>query len=203
MRLFKRGTEKPIEIFVALFIILAVAMLLLKMMRDQTAGSEKQLKDAQRQQAMQDYTQAAQKSCTELCDQARDTGCSPKAVARYCLAKYHAPYLAVEQYGYDIDRNYEFNELAVEDVGFAICETNVYCSQMTLPPCGCKGGLTMERCIKELCDYYMDAKLDAAGQIGKNIVFGECSTPAGMQKWTTIHDINTADGLGLVDCPTP
>ena len=55
----KRGTEKPIEIFVALFIILAVAMLLLKMMRDQTAGSEKQLKDAQRQQAMADYTQAA------------------------------------------------------------------------------------------------------------------------------------------------
>jgi hypothetical protein len=199
MRLFKRGTEKPIEIFVALFIILAVAMLLLKMMRDQTAGSEKQLKDAQRQQAMADYTQAAQKACTELCDQARDTGCSPKAVARYCLAKYHAPYLAVEQYGYDVDRNYEFNELSVEDVGFAVCETNIYCSQMTLPPCGCKGGLTMERCVKELCDYYASVGISPADQLSKNIAFGSCSTPAGMVKWIDKLDLN-ADGI-MPDCP--
>ena len=91
MRRSKRGTEKPIEIFVALFIILAVAMLLLKMMRDQTSGSEKQLRDAQRQQAMEDYTQAAQKSCNELCDNARDTGCSLKSVARYCLATCCSP----------------------------------------------------------------------------------------------------------------
>jgi len=135
MRRSKKGTEKPIEIFVALFIILAVAMLLLKMMRDQTAGSEKQLKDAQRQQAMDDYVQSAQKSCNELCSQARDSGCSPKAMARFCLATYQGHYLGVAQEGYDVNLDNEFSESAIDDAGEEMCETHVYCSQNTFGEC--------------------------------------------------------------------
>jgi len=161
---------------------LAVAMLLLKMMRDQTEGSQEALSDAQRQQAMGDYTQSAQKTCSDLCNDAKDAGCSARTIARYCLARYHGRLSGVEQAGFDINKDYNINgETPVSDIGYSFCEHNIYCSQMTEPPCGCKGGLTMKRCVEELCKYYDSEGMDlasATSEITNNIVWGTCANPA-------------------------
>jgi len=42
-RMNRRGTEKPIEIFVALFVILAVALVMLKLFQGQITEKQAQL----------------------------------------------------------------------------------------------------------------------------------------------------------------
>lgn len=179
-KLDKRGTEKPIEIFVALFIILAVAMLLLKMMRDQTRSSQDELEKQKRKEAMEAYKTDAQNWCDDLCNDAKQNGCNTKDMAKFCLEKYKGELGSVQTSGFDINGNYEIDSTAVDDVGVLICEENIYCSQETKPKCNCKGGLDMKACIKVLCDHF--AELDpatAAAQVQSRITFGDCEAPAG------------------------
>jgi hypothetical protein len=184
-KLDKRGTEKPIEIFVALFIILAVAMLLLKMMRDQTRSSQDELEKQKRKEAMEAYKTDAQNRCDDLCNDAKQNGCNVKDVARFCLEKYKGELSSVPIQGFDINGNNEIDAAAIDDVGVLICEDNVYCSQETTPKCPCKGGLDMKTCIKVLCDHFTELDpATAPAQVQSRIDFGECDVDAAAtNKW--------------------
>ena len=85
----KRGTEKPIEIFVALFVILAVALVMLKLFQSQITEKQKQLSDFEQEQRAQELRQKVQLHCQSKCTEASNNGCSLQALAALCLSGSH------------------------------------------------------------------------------------------------------------------
>ena len=63
----KKGTEKPIEIFIALFVILAVAMVLLKMFGGQITSKQKELKEIADQNRLDQMRKDIKSFCNGKC----------------------------------------------------------------------------------------------------------------------------------------
>ena len=77
----KKATEKPIEIFIALFIILAVAMVILKMFSGQIASKQQQLGELEQAQRVQQERQEATQFCNERCVDVSAGDCSKERQA--------------------------------------------------------------------------------------------------------------------------
>lgn len=141
---YKKGSEKPIEIFVALFVILAVAMVLLRMFSGQIADKGAQLEDfAERQNA--------EALCTEVCSNAKTNGCRTEDLIRFCTKNFRL----------DLDQNSELGEN--NEFPTALCEDKIYCPLVSSCSCGTK--LSMSACIELTKKFYEESENINSNQI--------------------------------------
>jgi hypothetical protein len=133
----KRGTDKPIEIFIALFVILAVAMVILKMFSSQIEQKKNEMEvEQQKQKAIQ-----AQEDLNSFCD----TKCSAamrtlKDKVTFCTSYY--PDMI------DINKNSIADYTMALDNIQGYCEDRIYCAAFR--PCG---SLDIKNCKQLVCDY--------------------------------------------------
>jgi hypothetical protein len=158
----KKGTEKPIEIFIALFVILAVAMVLLKMFGGQIASKQKELKQMSDQNALEQMRRDIKTFCSSRCADIE----SNMDKLTYCKTKYNQE-TDLNNNGIPNDFNEEFSIVGV-------CEDAIYCAVVD----ECKG-LTMSTCSQLLCSYFeteMDlSSSEASERLKKFIQPGTCS----------------------------
>lgn len=140
----KKATEKPIEIFVALFIILAVSMVLLKLFNQQISEKSIELKKIQQQAELKQAKGDARLDCNEECSTATQDGCSLRAQARFCLKQARA----LDLNGDGVTTGHNTDLLAT----IGICENRINCAQYV--ECKCGVPLTMIECKKVLCNYW-------------------------------------------------
>lgn len=176
MKLFRKGTDKPIEIFVALFIILAVAMVILQMFSGQISAKTKELKSIEQATTLKRVVGEAKQFCQEKCTNALENDCADQHRAQFCITAIAG--------GLDMDGDGvvsgvdEYNEELLGGIG--VCEDRVYCPQLT--KCTCKQELTMEQCKTIVCKYWSErgvvaTSLDATLQ--QYFRPGECISGAG------------------------
>ncbi len=130
----KKGTEKPIEIFVALFVILAVALLMLRLFQTQITDQQQELDQFQRESKLQNLKQEAITHCQTQCSRASSDGCSLRSLAQLCIS-----------YGSDRIRPPDFLDLNLDGtmnmdtgllVGVGVCEDEVPCHALISTCCG-------------------------------------------------------------------
>lgn len=140
----KRGTEKPIEIFVALFIILAVAMVMLKMFKGQITEKSTEMQEMSRQSELEQAVDDAQLECKSACSEAAQADCSLKSKAAFCLRR-------LDPLDLDGDRS---TSGVNSDVlgGLSMCEDAIYCPMFI--ECMCGEPLDMVACEHVLCQYW-------------------------------------------------
>ena len=121
----RKGTEKPIEIFVALFIILAVALVMLKLFQSQISEKQKELADVQQEQQAKELRDKLQLSCQEKCTQASNNGCSTASLASLCI---HGSRQVLGEDKYiDLNNNKKKDYDTTLLAGIGVCEERIYC----------------------------------------------------------------------------
>lgn len=134
MKLFKKGSDKPIEIFVSLFLILAVAMVLLKMFSGQVADKGNELSEYSEKQT-------AIATCEQSCSDVKANKCRPEDQIRFCTKKFSLDYNHDSVLGVNDD-----------DFTFPFCEDSIYCPIVT--DCSCGVDLTFANCKIIMQRYY-------------------------------------------------
>lgn len=168
----KKGSEKPIEIFVALFVVLAVAMVLLRMFSGQIATEGQRLSDfASRQEA--------EATCVEVCSSAKTNSCRVEDLVRYCTTNFVL----------DWDRDSEIG--LNNDFPTTMCEDKIYCPLVS--ECTCGRNLNMQTCIEITRNYFTSngfPNVDSLMLQRFNFTDGACpSTPS--TAWTELFPITT------------
>jgi hypothetical protein len=147
MRLWsKRGTDKPIEIFIALFVILAVAMVILKMFSSQIEEKRKEMETQQQEERARMAQADLDTFCATKCSNAFK---SLKDKVTFCTSYYQGEI--------DINKNSMPDYTMLIDNIQGYCEDRIYCS--AYKPCGSLDVLT---CKKIVCDY-MDRQMEVSG----------------------------------------
>ena len=165
----KKGTDKPIEIFVALFIILAVAMVILKMFSGQIQDKTKELQKIEQREKFQQAKGDAKRECDEICTAALQNDCNPQQKAQFCQHKLLD--------GLDVNMDGDKKDYT-EDLlsGIGACEDTIYCPQVT--SCQCQGSLAMIDCVDILYSYYTSemgiTHSEACDLLFSRIVEGSC-----------------------------
>lgn len=139
----QRGMEMAIQIFIVLFVLLAVSMLVLQLVSTQFTQNETQLKDVQKKAAFDQKLKTNMVTCDSLC-----TGTEAQLVS-YCMT------------------TFDFREgtIPLQDdkkylPGIGVCDDRVYCNQITTCGSG-TSELTMEKCKAILCAYWKNQFNDA------------------------------------------
>ena len=180
LALNKKGSEKPIEIFIALFVILAVALVLLKMFQGQISDKTKELKDLEAERKLDEMTTKAKEKCDMLCSR----GSSLTDRARFCMRQVTSD---IDGIGVDFNNN-ELLDDAVTNLlpGQVACEDAIYCPHVTQ----CGPIRTMKDCIPILCNSFVKSGFDAeqaTTRLKELIEPGTCSAGADAQyHWYTI-----------------
>jgi hypothetical protein len=133
----KRGTDKPIEIFIALFVILAVAMVILKMFSSQIEQKRQEMETQQQEERAKMAKADLDAYCDSLCSNAQR---SLKDKVSYCTSYYRG--------SIDINKNSVADYTDALDNIQGYCEDRIYCAAYR--PCG---SLDMRTCKKITCDY--------------------------------------------------
>jgi hypothetical protein len=156
----KKGTEKPIEIFLALFIILAVSMVMLKLFQSQIQDKTKEMKDVAREteleQAIEDATLLCQRKCTDAIQEQ----CSAKSVVTYCVQKLtgNSAGITDDDLKY-LDLNKDgMNTFQTSTAYTGVCEDAVFCPYVYT--CICGQELTADYCHKVMCKFWKNSGLD-------------------------------------------
>jgi hypothetical protein len=152
MRIFasKRGTDKPIEIFIALFVILAVAMVILKMFSTQIEEKRKEMEEQQQQERIRMAEQDLKSFCATKCSDAHK---SLKNKVTFCLSYYPKEV--------DINMNSMADYTDKLDNVQGFCEDRVYCA--AYDPCG---SLDVKTCKSIVCEY-LGTNMGVTGDIDK------------------------------------
>ncbi len=174
MRWNRKGTDKPIEIFIALFIILAIAMLMLRMFADQLREKTDQLKRQEYRDKLEQAKREAEQGCSKACTKTLSKDCSQKALAEYCIAKIEG--------GLDVNIDNDKDDYVKPTAshGFLLsggtCEDTVYCREIW--PCTeCERNLNLENCVKITCNWLKDSGMDATSAFlaaDEYFAFGDC-----------------------------
>ncbi len=169
MRLFnKKGTEKPIEIFIALFIILAVSMVMLKMFQSQIKSKTADMQEYDQETALAQAKDEATNLCKAACTRANDDDCTDRAKAAYCIKK-------LDSLDLDGDlQNSGFDESFLGGMG--ICEDAIYCPHVL--DCTCGVILDFENCKKILVRYWGSAGINGAdcdSKLTDTYIKGSCT----------------------------
>jgi hypothetical protein len=167
----KKGTEKPIEIFVALFVILAVALVMLKLFQNQITQKQTELQTAQEEGKQKELMQKAVAQCQDKCLQASNTDCSIQSLASLCLS-YGSDALGSMEY-LDLNSNGKKDVDNTLIPGIGVCEDKVPCHAL-ISSC-CSTQISALGCKKILEDFWKDR-----GFTPKNI---NCSIKS-LVKWT-------------------
>ncbi len=141
----KKGVG-ALEIIFGMFILIIVVLVLIRMFTAIVTPKKIQEQLVNFESAYQ--ITAEQASCSQLCDNYQDSGCSRRAAASYCLKKINIDISGDKRPGEPYRGNYVNN--------IPYCEDGLYCFHINDCSCG-NYKLTPERCIRILCDYY---KLD-------------------------------------------
>lgn len=171
-KLFKNkdGSDKPIEIFVALFIILAVAMILLKMFSGQVADKSNELNELSK-------SEAAKTLCGDKCSAAKGNNCRDEDLIAYCVSNFKL----------DINKD---KTLAEYDSGaFKLCEDKIYCPLVN--KCECGADLTMAKCLDITKKYYQaNGILLTTVGLKYSYTAGACSAPGtDLLVWTNLYNL--------------
>ncbi|RME52912.1 hypothetical protein D6783_03430 [Candidatus Woesearchaeota archaeon] len=194
----KKGTDKPIEIFIALFIILAIAMLMLRMFSDQLKEKTNELKRQEQKARLDQQKQDALNECNDVCSRVTSNGCDEQSQVSFCLHKIGA--------GIDLNANGEIrSDEYGEEYAFGACETNVYCPLVTrCDTCG--RNLDFKTCFQLVCQFFKDqitgpnATTRVALEMFDRYEFGECLTPeekANKLTWDTALIPEVSSCLGI------
>ncbi len=159
---FKKGSEKPIEIFIALFVVLAVAMVLLQMFGGQITAKQEELKtlsdENKLKQARQDVEDYCKQQCANI-DSNLDT-------VTYCKTKYNKEL--------DLNNNDLYNDYNTDYSIVGVCEDSIYCAAVY----ECKE-LNMKTCSEILCNYFEDewdlSESEASEKLLEFIEPGSCN----------------------------
>jgi len=174
LALNKKGSEKPIEIFIALFVILAVALVLLKMFQGQISDKTKELKDLEAERKLDEMTTKAKSQCDTLCSR----GDSLNDRARFCMRQITSD---LDGIGVDLNNN-ELLDDAVTNLlpGQVACEDAIYCPHVTT----CGPIRTMNDCIPILCNSFVKSGFtaeQATTRLQELVQPGTCSAGADAQ----------------------
>lgn len=153
----RRGTEKPIEIFVALFVILAVALVMLKLFQSQITEKQKELADVQQEQQFREMKDKVTLHCQSKCTDASNNGCSQQSLAALCMGS--SAQVLDEGDFLDLDQNNEMN-FNFESLAVGVCEDRVYCFNV-IDQC-CNRKITPTNCIQLLTNLWTEQGHDAA-----------------------------------------
>jgi hypothetical protein len=203
----KKGTEKPIEIFVALFVILAVALVMLKLFQNQITQKQTELQTVQEEGKQKELYQTALSYCQDKCLQASNNDCSFQSLASLCLAygtdKINSPdYLDLNS-----DGKKGLDKTLIPGVG--VCEDKVPCHAM-LESC-CSTQLTATNCQNILTQFWDENQGFDDTQINCTVMNlvewddGACPNPEGITWYSqgspSFEDrSNTAEGYTPGTC---
>ncbi len=172
----RRGTEKPIEIFVALFIILAVALVMIKLFEGQIAHRQDELALTQQEQQAQGLREKVELSCEQKCTDAGNNGCSLASLASLCV--YGSRDILGNGQFVDLnnDRLDDYDTTLLAGVG--VCEDRLYCFQM-MSSC-CTKEISARSCRSILRDYWTSTGVissddELQGRLAQLVPAGECS----------------------------
>jgi hypothetical protein len=146
----KRGTDKPIEIFIALFVILAVAMVILKMFSSQIEEKRKEMETQQQEERSRLAQADLDTFCATQCSNAYK---SLKDKVTYCTSYYHGEI--------DINKNSMPDYTMMIDNIQGYCEDRIYCA--AYKPCG---SLDLRTCKKIVCDF-MSTNMGISDDVSK------------------------------------
>jgi hypothetical protein len=167
----KKGTDKPIEIFIALFIILAIAMLMLRMFSDQLKDKTDELRKAEYKQKMESAKKDAESKCSDKCTETMSSGCDERSLAKYCIAKVPGGL----DLNYDGDTEDYVDATNSEEL-MGKCESNIYCTEVkSCSECG--KSLNVKKCTEIVCKFLISSGLDpetASLRAQEAFNFGDC-----------------------------
>jgi hypothetical protein len=176
----RKGTEKPIEIFVALFVILAIGLFMLKFFQYQLVEQENQLAGVALQFESRELTHKVQLACEQKCVDASNNGCSIASLASLCMTGSHNV-LGQGQY-LDLDNDGTLGEDVTLLAGIGVCEDHVYCFHL-LNSC-CSQRISPETCKTILTSYWQSKGLSADQLLRSTVPAGTCATTqAGVKRW--------------------
>jgi hypothetical protein len=161
----RKGTEKPIEIFVALFIILAVALVMLKLFQSQIADKQKELADVQQEQKAQDLKNKLTLSCQQKCTDASNQGCSLASLASLCSFGSKNILGPNEFADLNNDKMLDYDTTLLAGVG--VCEDRVYCFNV-MSSC-CSREINAQTCKVILERYWTEKGLDTDEMFTKQL----------------------------------
>ncbi len=134
----QKGMEMAIQIFIVLFVLLAVSMLVLQLVSTQFTEQESKLKDVQRKAAFDQQMSKNRSECESLCNMG-----TLEEKAKFCIKNFN------------FSQDETLSNYNQEDfiAGVGVCEDRVYCNMITT----CKSGnqvLDMQTCKIILCNYW-------------------------------------------------
>ncbi len=190
----KKGTEKPIEIFIALFIILAVSMVMLKMFQSQIKSKTADMQEYDQETALEQARDEATNICKTECTRANDNGCSLRAKAAYCIKKLDS----LDLNGDLQTGGYDENLMG----GIGVCEDAILCPHVQTCTCGVE--LNIAECSKVLCDHFtgnldLDAGGTGNGAADKVLEVwnpGSCNTSSSSM-WTKVYTFGSGTSKGI------
>lgn len=180
----RKGTEKPIEIFVALFIILAVALVMLKLFQSQIADKQKELSDVQQEQVNKEMLQKVRQACSDKCVEASNNQCNPAALASLCM--YSSDKVIGDGSFIDLnnDKNDDMDTTLLAGVG--VCEDRIYCFHL-INSC-CAREISAKSCKTILTSYWQSKGFtNPAALLASNVNAGTCADPNNM-RWDKLAD---------------
>jgi hypothetical protein len=178
----RKGTEKPIEIFVALFIILAVALVMLKLFQSQIADKQKELSDVQQEQVNKEMLQKVRQACSDKCVEASNNQCNPAALASLCM--YSSDKVIGNNFiDLNNDKNNDMDTTLLAGVG--VCEDRIYCFHL-INSC-CAREISAKSCKSILLSYWQSKGFtDPNSLLSSNVNAGACaSSPS---RWDQLSD---------------
>ena len=191
----KRGTEKPIEIFVALFLILAVALVMLKLFQNQITQKQTELQAVQEEGKQKELYQSALSYCQDKCLQASNNDCSYQSLASLCLAYGSAAIDDPDYLDLNLDGKKGIDSSLIPGVG--VCEDRVPCHAL-IDSC-CSTQLTAASCKNILVGFWESQGFDESdiqNSMESLVVWsdGACTEPADTDlTWYTMGDESFKD----------
>jgi hypothetical protein len=140
-----KGMSMAIEIFIVLFVLLAVAMLVLRLVTEQSSQQIKIIGEELRQQELKKIKADCQMACK--CDTEGEK-------VGYCLTLLRAG--KSDEGALDLDGDgFTTGYAEPPETGglYGLCEDRVYCSQLASCKCG-ESVFDMESCFKYVCQFW-------------------------------------------------
>jgi hypothetical protein len=184
----RKGTEKPIEIFVALFIILAVALVMLKLFNNQITEKQKELADVQQEQKAKELYDKVKLACEQKCTAASNNGCSLGTLASLCSYGSGNELQPGQYIDLNNDKQNDMDTTLMAGVG--VCEDHVYCFHIVENCCARR--IDPKNCKQILNDYWTQQGFTAeqiygtSGLLNTTVGAGTCKAPAsapGTMRW--------------------
>jgi hypothetical protein len=160
----KKGTDKPIEIFIALFVILVVAMVILKMFQSQISEKSAQLAEETQKEKINSLKKDLDQFCQMKCNEA---GSSRRSQVQYCISYFETdPNDDLDGDGQLASTGDYIDEITDGLIGF--CEDRIYCPAYN-DDCG---NLNPERCKEIVCEWMAEQNALSTDEELTQKVFG-------------------------------